>query len=845
MSSNSSGGGCLGRPARCPWRGFATLAVLFGCTESLPPRADFAPPGADAGSIAPGFDASRLPAACADGTCSKGEPSSRCPAECSETGQLCSLEPCASGCESAKRACSCVASDCLDGGAPDGGGEPVPQATPRVAFAHYSFQRVAAPHVVGAESGLLARVDGLAAVLEGTFETQRGGSVRLVSDGSFTYAPPSEVAWGDDYFGFFDEAGAEAGRVRVSVHPGLVRGLRDQAPQLGNGYVVAGPPRVATDSASRYFGEEPTSVGDINGDGFDDFAATAPGISRAYVLFGGPNPEFLVVPSTSGTLPAEAGFVLDTSEVGRVSLSGGCDFNADGFGDLVVGSSAADGRLGFVVFGSEQPTALALPNLPPGRGVEIAISGDLDAGASSFLRAAAALGDVNGDGFDEVAFGASALRVPTTTELAVYVVRGRAGSASINVAAGFERRSGTNIVWGAESVANAGDVNGDGLDDVLVGAPLLESEPGVETGSAFVVFGERFPSDHELEALAAGQGGFAIRGSGAARNVGVRLAGAGDLNGDGLSDLLVGGQVAEEGTGERASAAHFVFGKADDTTAVDVGNLRNGGFSLVGAAGGAGIVQPVAGAGDFNGDGLSDVLLGGHEAFIANESGAAFLVFGKANTDDIAPTRLEASGPLGVTFLGTDSARTFIAGGGDMNRDGFSDLLVAGAWSDAFEGRLYVLFGWDASDRVQERRALLWGGRGVDTLEWSGEPLLRANGRHGRDTLVFSGSAAYLDLSGPESSRVESVEHIDLRGGGPAELLLDDAAVRRLPDNHLKAPAGLARTLVVTGDPGSDRVAMDLTGYAPGPTNAGRDTWVRQGGIYGLEITPGLLSVGE
>ena len=127
----------------------------------------------------------------------------------------------------------------------------------------------------------------------------------------------------------------------------------------------------------------------------------------------------------------------------------------------------------------------------------------------------------------------------------------------------------------------------------------------------------------------------------------------------------------------------------------------------------------------------------------------------------------------------------------------------------------------------------------MQTLTFTGIPLVAAKGGSSADTLRFAGADLSLDLRG--GARVTSVESIDLTGSGDNTLLLDDAAVRRVPQNRSGLPGGLRRSLVLRGDPG-DRVVLDLSLYPLQTTrNAGRDVWVRDGAVYGLEATPGLI----
>jgi len=733
------------------------------------------------------------------------------------------------------------------GSAPDGGVVP-PDPVVALVFAHYSFTRGTAPYTVSAEVGLLERAPELQAVRAESLSTERGGTLDLAADGSFSYAPASDLLWGDDHAVFHDADGADAGLVRLTLQPGVVSGLSDMQ-ELGNGFAVSGAPRVVDDSSERYTGEDLDRAGDVNGDGLDDFIVSGSGLSRIFVVFGKRDSVPLVLPNRFESMPASAGFVIDAGAVGWSSVSGAGDVNGDGFDDVVIGTASSPEYGAFVVFGSAAPETVTLPEATAGRTAVVRIyRSDTGTEAAGVGRFASAAGDVNGDGFDDFILGGSELTNPSAAGVASYVIFGSAAFESVTLLRfysyvfqdsnqGFAISGGdvaSGGVAGGDVARGAGDVNGDGLSDLVIGSPGYQSNASGAGGAVFVVFGKKDDLSVALADVVSGQGGFVIYGPVASDGFANAVSGAGDVNGDGLADVVIGAPYSAGPDFESDyGAGYVVFGKRDGAS-VSVTAMGASGFGITSPYLSGGIGYSVSGGGDFNGDGLSDIVLGSMTASVLGNSGAGFVVFGKRNADAVAIASLEDGQLAGVALAGTSSARTFVASAGDLNRDGLDDVLVAGAWSDAFSGRIYALFGWDASDRLQERRGILAGGRGDDTLDFTGTPLIAMRGGDGFDTLRFSGAGLELDLRGGAAG-VEGIEHIDLRGGGDDTLWLDDLAVRR-PG----LPGGLARTLVLSGNAG-DRVLFDLTGYSPGPSNAGRDVWLRDGGVYGLEATPGLI----
>ncbi len=523
------------------------------------------------------------------------------------------------------------------------------------------------------------------------------------------------------------------------------------------------------------------SAGDVNNDGIDDLligSNIGSGNQRglAYVVFGRSTP-FDAIEALSSLTPDKGFSMTGLTNYDRVgfAVSAAGDINNDGIDDFIIGTSngfstVTGNRAGiaYVVFGADGLSSANLGALTGTNGFTF-----IGPNANSYAgRTITALGDINGDGIDDIAIGAVGADSDYYSRPgAAYVVFGSASgfaaslsAGSLNGTNGFKVSASGNASLGY-SISAAGDVNGDGLNDLIVGA----STTGSYTGQAVIIFGSSSPFSASIN-MSAGAQLVPLQVSG--QQIGRQVAGAGDINGDGFDDVMVASNYGRAG-GSNTGTIYVVFGKASGwgtTTDLDGLNGSNG-FIIAGAD-----VQDLAGisissAGDINDDGFDDILIGANKADPhGGNSGAAYLVFGKASGfGSLDLSNLD--GTNGFTMHGGafDAwAGRRVAAGGDINGDGVDDLVVSAPYNyNGGRGMTYVIYG-------QSSRLTFVGGNGNDdqTGSAAGDNL---SGGGGNDTLNGAGGDDILD-GGDFSDVLNGGEGSDsLIGGVGGDIMSGDA----------------------------------------------------------------------
>lgn len=451
---------------------------------------------------------------------------------------------------------------------------------------------------------------------------------------------------------------------------------------LGLIRMYAGGPQATQETASwnkqgnqedMYFGFAVNSAGDVNGDGFSDIIIGAPHYDN-----GQPNEGVIFIYQGTESGPQSSGyyFMKESDLAGAqfgFSVASAGDVDRDGYDDVIVGAPYWEQGVG----GADEGGAWVYRGTSTGMVSTPYWYKESDQAGALFGWSVAGAGDTNGDGYAEVIIGAPLAEndIDDDGEGMAFVYRGSAGG--IISTPYFSKDADQAGAHFGASVASAGDVNRDGYADLIVGAPNYTGGYSQE-GGAWVYLG----GADKINPTPA----WYTRSNQANAHLGYSVASAGDVNGDGYSDVIVGAPDYDKTEiGEGLVRVYLGNAGGVSSTAIwEHGTNRPDGF--YGCS--------VSSAGDVNGDGYADIVVG---AYSITESvaddGGAYVYLGSA------------SGNLSFTWVGAGGETLSgygysVAGAGDINGDGYDDILVGAPYWGAADtnppgnrGRVWVYHG--------------------------------------------------------------------------------------------------------------------------------------------------------
>jgi len=531
--------------------------------------------------------------------------------------------------------------------------------------------------IVGARSYNAGAVgEGIALVWHGSSAGVNGGV-----DG--TYANAAWRAESNQTQGALGSSVATAGDVNADGYADvIVGGFQYGADDAGAAWVWHGSSSGVNDdvngtpanaewtasgaSAAAHFGLAVATAGDVNGDGYADVIVGAPHFSNGLDQEGA---AYLYLGSGSGVVDSPDSTDVGNSAYAWFGYSVACagDVNGDGYADVVVGAplytdDLTEQGLAFLWYGSADGISLTRDWWAEGTVVN-----------GQYGTSVATAGDMDGDGYSDLIVGAPGA---DATSSAAYVYYG--GPDKPSATPNWSKRSNQEGAAFGWSVGTAGDVNGDGYAEIIVGAPHWDSGEADE-GGAWIYRGAA--------------GGLLStpywykQGDKAGAVFGWSVGTAGDVDGDGYSDVVVGAPLWSDNSDQPAEGGAWVYPGSS------TGVSSTPAWSKDSDQSGARFGYAVAAAGDVNDDGYGDVIVGApYMQYGEADEGVAWLYLGSAAGLDTRPARHFQSDTPGA-LLGHS-----VAGAGDVDADGYSDVIIgAPEWED---------------DLTNEGLALLFRGNG-------------------------------------------------------------------------------------------------------------------------------------
>jgi hypothetical protein len=565
-----------------------------------------------------------------------------------------------------------------------------------------------------------------------------------------------------------------------------------------NGFKIDG------EAPGDYSGWAMSGAGDVNGDGHVDLligaeqyepsvSSTRFGPGRGYVIFGNSTVGASGLLNLS-SLSGGDGFKLSGETLGDrcgYAVSGAGDVNKDGYADWLIGAPNYNSNTGRSYLALGGPSVgssgvLPLSSLSGANGFKLNGQQQGDSSGASVSAA----GDINRDGYADWLIGAPNYNSNTGRSYLVFGGPGVGGSGALSLSSlsgvnGFKLNGENEDDSSGVSVSATGDINSDGFVDLVIGADGYDG--GNSEGASYVVFGASGVGSSGSLSLSSlsGVNGFQLTGEAANSYSGISVSAAGDINGDGHADLLIGAK----GYNSNAGRGYVVFGGfgigSSGTLSLSSLNGVNG-FKLDGESGSSDSSGSVSTAGDINGDGYADLLIGA-EGYNSN-TGRSYVVFGGPGVGSGGLLNLSSLNGLNGFKLDGEAMGDHsghVVRASDINSDGLMDILIGAPYRQNARGRSYVVFG-DRSPQllcnqlsIHQGQTLILTNQSFSAIDNSPPVFIVSNVTHGQFEWISAPGQAIGNFT-QASINTQQVQFVH-----------DGSAIA--PSYHVQAPnAGIA-----------------------------------------------------